>query len=336
MKKISILIVVGILLVFIFLPDREHDVVVVYVCLDQIFSEPILKEFERDTGIKVKAVYDIEATKTTGLTNRIIAEQDNPRCDVFWNNEIARTILLKNRGILEPYVSLNSKTIPEEFKDSLGYWTGFAARARVIIYNTDLVNTEEVPSSLFDLTDDKWRGKCAIANPLFGTASTHFTALFAYFGEQRALDVLERIRDNDVVIAFGNSVVKDQVASGELYWGFTDTDDVNVAIENGRPVAMILPDQDSFGTLLIPNTVACIKGAPNPQNAKKLVDYLLSLDVEEKLAHSKSIQISLHQGAKQPENALVFSKIVVMPVDYVEVAELIRKYAPMLQKTFLK
>ena len=337
MKKIAVGIIVGILFIFVFWPSREkQNVVIVYVCLDQVFSEPIFKEFEHDTGIKVKAVYDIEATKTTGLTNRIIAEQANPHCDVFWNNEIARTILLKDRGLLEPYVSANSKTIPEKFKDSEGYWTGFAARARVIIYNTDLITAAEAPNSLFDLTDNKWKVKCAIANPLFGTTSTQFTALFSYFGEKQTLDFLKRMKENNVIISFGNSVVKDQVASGELYWGFTDTDDVNIAIENGQAVAMVFPDQDSFGTLLIPNTVSCIKGAPHPQNAKKLVDYLLSDNVEKQLACSKSVQIPLHQGIGRAGNMPLVSEISVMQVDYIKVAESIEKYAPSLQKIFLR
>lgn len=91
--------------------------VVIYTSLDQLFSEPILKDFEQETGIKVKAVYDVEAAKTTGLVNRIIAERNHPRCDVFWNSEIGRTIVLKKKGILAPYISPSSKDIPDQFKD---------------------------------------------------------------------------------------------------------------------------------------------------------------------------------------------------------------------------
>ena len=62
--------------------DRE---VVIYTSVDQVFSEPILNGFEKAKGIKVKAVYDVEASKTAGLVNRLIAEKDRPKCDVFWN-----------------------------------------------------------------------------------------------------------------------------------------------------------------------------------------------------------------------------------------------------------
>jgi iron(III) transport system substrate-binding protein len=79
--------------------------VVVYTSLDKVFSEPVLQEFEKQTGIKVKAVYDSEATKTTGLVNRLIAEKKAPQGDVFWNSKTCRTIILKQKGVLASYKS---------------------------------------------------------------------------------------------------------------------------------------------------------------------------------------------------------------------------------------
>ncbi|MCM8794150.1 MAG: extracellular solute-binding protein, partial [Candidatus Omnitrophica bacterium] len=183
--------------------------VIVYVSHDQIYSEPILKEFEKSTGIKVKAVYDLEATKTTGIVNRLIAEKDYPRCDVFWNNEIVRTILLKDKGLLSPYKSPNAQEIPEKFKDRDGYWTGFAARARIIIYNKNLLSEKEIPKSIYDLLDPHFKGKIAIANPLFGTTSTHSAALFSYLGEEKAKEFFQKLKENGVLIVHGNSIVKD-------------------------------------------------------------------------------------------------------------------------------
>ena len=90
-------------------PSRE---VVVYTSLDKVFSQPILEEFESKTGIKVLAVYDSEATKTTGLVNRLIAEKDAPRADVFWNSETGRTIVLKQKGVPAPYNSPSAADIP--------------------------------------------------------------------------------------------------------------------------------------------------------------------------------------------------------------------------------
>ena len=82
-----------------------ESTVVVYVSEDQVFSEPILKDFERDTGIRVKAVYDTEETKGTGVMNRLIAEKNNPQADVYWANEPIRAEVLKQRAISAAYRS---------------------------------------------------------------------------------------------------------------------------------------------------------------------------------------------------------------------------------------
>src|SRR3954451_19570576 len=114
---------------------RGDHVVVVYVSEDQVFSEPVLKDFERDTGIVVRAVYDTEETKSAGVMNRLIAEKSNPQADVYWANEPIRAEVLRQQAIAAPYLSPNAEGISASFKDPAGYWTGFAARARVLIVN---------------------------------------------------------------------------------------------------------------------------------------------------------------------------------------------------------
>jgi len=315
--------------------ERKNEVVI-YTSLDQIFSEPILKDFERETGIKVKAVYDVEAAKTTGLVNRLIAEKNNPRCDVFWNSEIGRTIILKNKGILKRYDSPSAKEIPEQFKDKDRYWCGYAARARVLVYNKGLVNETDLPRSIFELTDPKWKGQVALANPLFGTTSVHSAALFVSLGDQKAIEFFKALKDNDVRIVDGNSTSRDRVVAGLLKIGFTDTDDVNVALEEGKNVGMIFPDKEGIGTLLIPNTIALIKNDPNAANGKRLIDYLLSKDTEEKLAFSGSLQIPVRADVNRPEHAPGLDDLKWMEVDYEEVSKKMESSGRTLQKILLQ
>lgn len=310
--------------------------VVIYTSLDQIFSEPILKKFEEETGISVKAVYDIEAAKTTGLVNRLIAESNNPRADVFWNSEVGRTIILKKKNILASYYSPSATDIPAQFKDKDGYWTGFAARARILIYNTELVNPKETPESIFELTDLKWKEQVALANPLFGTTATHVAALFFVLGDERAKTYFKGLKNNDVVIVPGNSTSRDRVRDGELKIGFTDTDDANIAIQEGKPVKMIYPDVEGIGTLLIPNTVALIRGCPNPQEGKKLIDYLLSKEVESALSFSQSAQMPLRKDVKKPDYVPSFDSIKAMQVDYEDIADRMEETGKFLQQLFIR
>lgn len=310
--------------------------VVIYTSLDQIFSEPILKEFERVTGIKVKTVYDVEASKTIGLVSRLIAEKDNPRCDVFWNSEICRTIILKQKGILARYISPASSDIPISFKDKEGYWAGFAARARVLVYNKNLVKNEDLPKSIFELTQPKWRSQVAMPNPLFGTTATHAAALFVTLGDEKAKEYFNMLKRNSVVIVDGNSTSRDRVASGLLKIGFTDTDDVNVAIEEGKNVGMVFPDENGIGTLLIPNTIGLIKNGLNPENGKKLIDFILSKEVERMLAFSGSLQIPLRLGVPKPVSTPELKDFKIMNVDYERVADEIEYSSETLKGILLK
>lgn len=311
---------------------------VIYTSLDQVFSEPILKKFERLTGIHVKAVYDTEATKTTGLVNRLIAEKDNPKADVFWNSEICRTIILKRKDILVPYFSPSAKGIPNTFKDPEGYWTGFAARARVLIYNKNLISKEEMPKSIFHFNNPKWNEKFCMAYPLFGTTATHIAALFSHIGDDQANDFLKSIKENNVQIVDGNSTARDRVVSGVYPVGFTDTDDVNVAILSGAPVDMIFPDQgqNEMGTLLIPNTVALIKGGPNPENSKKFIDFVLSKETELMLSEMQSAQIPLHSGLPRPPSLPSIDSIKFMNVDYEKVADKLDTAMPICRTIFIR
>ncbi len=310
--------------------------VVIYTSLDKVFSQPVLEAFEKQTGIKVLAVYDSEATKTTGLVNRLIAEKANPRADVFWNSETGRTIVLKQKGVLAKYISPSATDIPAQFKDADGYWTGFAARCRILIYNTNLLKADNSPQSIFELSDPRWKEKVSLAYPLFGTTATHCAALFAHLGEAEAKEYFKTLKANGVMITDGNASARDRVADGTVSIGFTDTDDAFVAINQGRPVDIIWPDKNGIGTLLIPNTVALINGGPNPQAGKKLIDFLLSPEVEEMLAYSESGQIPLRQSIKRPPHVPTLDKIKAMEVDYEKIADLMEPSGRFLQKLFIR
>ncbi len=262
--------------------------VVVYVAVDRKDAEPILQTFEQQAGIRVRAVYDAEAAKTTGLVTRLAAEANRPRCDVFWNNEIAQTLLLADRGLLTPYHSAAAADLPAELQDPQSRWTAVATRARVLVYNTQHVRADEAPRRLADLADPKWRGKLAVANPQFGTMRTHVAALYAVWGAERAQAYLRQLLANQVRIVDGNAMVKNLVAQARpgaspVYVGLTDTDDVLSGQAEGQPIELIYPDQDGDGTLVIPSTVSLVRQAPHSAAGRQLIDYLLSPDTESRL-----------------------------------------------------
>ena len=297
-------------------PATGQRAVTVYVSTDRVFSEPVLRVFEHRRGIHVNAVYDTEETKSTGLANRLLAERERAHADVFWSNEPVRTLVLQSRGVLAPYRSPSASDIPPTFKDPDGYWTAFSARVRVIAYNTTLVPEKEAPASVLDLAEPKWKGQVAIADPRFGSTSFHVAALYVSLGDEKADDFFRRLKANSVKIVGGNSVVRDMVVKGEVKAGLTDTDDVNVALAGGAPIAMVMPDKDGMGVPMMPNMVSMVAGAPHPEEAKQLIDYLLSHDVEAMLAKSEAVQIPLRPSVPGPAHLPRIDAFKPMTLDY--------------------
>ena len=300
-------------------PETE---VVVYAALDREFSEPILKRFEAETGIRVLATYDVESTKTVGLTTRLLQEASHPQCDVFWNNEMLHTLRLARVGVLDTYVSPQAQHFPAAYRSPAGHWHALAARARVIIYNKK--QTPDPPTSIHALSDPQWKGRVGLAKPLFGSTATHFAVLYQRMGPESAQAFFDAVRQN-VRVMSGNKQVAQAVAGGQLAWGMTDTDDAMVEIDAGRPVGIVFPDQPNtdenedatdgaenkekpWGAMFVPNSLGVIKGGPHPAAARRLVDFLLGAEVERQLALGPSAQFPMGQLAQDtPSRAAKFA-----------------------------
>jgi iron(III) transport system substrate-binding protein len=310
--------------------------VVAYVSLDREFSEPILEEYENITGIQVAAKYDVESTKTVGLTNLILAEASRPVADIYWNNEILNTLRLKKAGLLEPFDPIEAAKIPESFKDKEKTWYGFAARARVLIINTEQLSESDRPSKLLELLDPRFKGQIGMAKPLFGTTATHAACLFQVWGPEKAKQFFRGLKEYDVQILSGNKQVAIDVASGRLKMGLTDTDDAMVMLAEGAPVAMIYLDRkpDELGTLFIPNTIAIIKGGRNPGAAKNLASSLLTPEIEERLAEGPSAQIPLLEGSTTAARVETPTTVEPMKVDFEAAAAIWDEAASFLRTEF--
>ncbi len=344
LRRLLIGLWVGLALLGLSCTDRSNrPQVVLYCSVDQEVAEPIIEAFEAQTGIKVLARYDTEASKTVGLAQRLRAEAAAPAADVFWSGEVFHTIRLAREGLLAPYRgegvpplrvagilpairgqdALATKEQGQDafaaFADPNGHWYGFALRGRVIGYNTNRVPAAEAPKSLEDVLVAKWKGRLVMASPAFGTTGGDVASWFAHYGPDRARQILRGLKDNEVRLVSGNSTAVRMVATGQADICFTDTDDIYAGQRNGWPVAMNFLDQDGDGVLAIPNTAALVKGGPNPKNAEILMRFLLSGDLERRLVESDSHNSPLHVeiAAAYPQYAVPHP----LRVDYGRVAD---------------
>ncbi len=309
----------------------RQNTVTAYVSEDQVFSEPILKDFERETGIRVNAVFDTEEAKSTGVMNRLLAEKGNSQADVYWANEPVRADVLRQQGISTPFQPSNAKEIPAQFKDPEGYWTGFSARARLIVVNK---NAKLKPVSILSYVDPKMKGRTVTANPLFGTTTAQMAALFALWGDEKANRFLDGLKANQVKLSTGNGESADFVASGEFDFALVDSDDAVSRVRQGKPIEIVYPDQSDgeAGVLILPNAAVLIRNGPNPENGKKLIEYLVSKETERKLAFADCAQIPLYPGVETPKEIKPIEQIRTMKVNYAELGAKLQVIEPMLKK----
>jgi iron(III) transport system substrate-binding protein len=267
------------------------EIVVAYVAQDQVYAEPIFADFRKETGIEVKAVFDSEAVKTVGMANKLLAERSHPVCDVFWGNEEMRTRQLAAQNV---------------FRATNG-WTAFGCRSRRIVINTKLVSQGSAPRSLLDLTNSIWRGKVAVAYPLFGTTSAHFQALRQKWGESLWAAWCRGLAANKPFLVDGNSVVVKLVGRGEAQVGLTDSDDIAAGREEGMPVVEqpLTPDM-----LLIPNTVGVVRGGPHPEAAQKLFEYLQRPTITQRLVNATALEELSVDAVMEPTLKVNWDKLL--------------------------
>jgi iron(III) transport system substrate-binding protein len=325
---------------------RSRPRVVLYCAQDREFARDVLADFTEQTGLDVAPKFDTEANKSVSLYREIVAEKGRPRCDVFWNNEIVSTIRLQRQGLLDAYDSPSAKGYPAWAKADDHTWTAFAARARVLIVNTKLVPQDERPRSLLELAEPRWRGRVAMARPQFGTTATQAACLFEVLGPDKAKAYLSALKDNGVQLAPGNKQVAEWVAAGTtptgkpVAVGMTDTDDAIGEVKAGRDTAIVFPDREGgrgrMGTLFIPNTLCILKGCPDPAGARRLVDYLLSEEVEKRLAEGPGAQVPLNPAVRAdlPPQIETPAGVTVMRVDWARAAELWDEAQAFVTRTF--
>lgn len=290
----------------------EPRSVVLYCSADDHIARPVVEAFEKETGIRVLFRGDTEATKNTGLAERLRLEREKPECDVFWSSEVFFTVRLAEEGLLSPFVSDATKQWPARLRDAEHRWHGMAQRARVVVFNTKSVSPEDAPKSMHDLLDPRFQDRIVMARPQFGTTRGHMGAMLEVWGEDAFRDWLRRLHGNGVRLLDGNSMVVRAVASGEADIGLTDTDDVWAGQRNGWPVDLVYVRHDvvereiKAGPMMIPNAVSIIAGAPHRKEAELLAEYLLSERVERILAESESRNIPVREelAAKYPKLAV--------------------------------
>jgi len=291
--------------------------VVVYRSVKSLVARSVAKRFEKETGIPVRLVPENRQPEGEELSDPLIAERNRPRADLLWSNDPVSAVILKSEGLSVPYESPNTKNLSKLYSDPEHHWTGFPASAVLILYNKNVLSDpERIPTSVLDMMNPRFYGKACIANPLFGITSMYAAALFEMLGTDFAEAFFNSLKTNKVAMLSSTSEVRRRVAAGEFAFGITDTDDFYTAVKEGKPVGAVFPDQNTFGTLVIPNALVLLANAPNPEQGKQFIDFLLRPEIQKILATGDAGQMPVGLETSVREAIPSLNSIKSMEVDY--------------------
>lgn len=267
------------------LPGDDEVVgnLVIYSGRSEALLQPVLEAF-RDVHPSVEIL--LKAGSNSELANALIEELANPQADLFITTEMFTAQSLAGMGVFQPYQPENIELIPPGFVGTDNLWVGITLRARVIMYNTDLVTDEELPVSIFDLTAPQWEGQVAVPNSTNGSMLAQIASMRQIVGDQATEMWLRGLLENDTTFFGGHTDIRKAVGAGELQLGLVNHYYYYLQLEEGSPVGIIYPDQGEGEIGMITNATAAavINGARNPAAAQAFVDFLISQEGQQLFA----------------------------------------------------
>ncbi|MBP1995560.1 ABC transporter substrate-binding protein [Paenibacillus eucommiae] len=271
-------------------------------------NNPIIKEFQDRTGIEVQLI----SGGTGDLLKRVQAEASNPLGDVFWAG--GADSLEAYKQFFEPYQTKEFDNLAPQYVDKNNIWTPFAALPMIIMYNKDLVKEGEEPKGWTDLTDPKWKGKIAFADPAkSGSAYTQLITMLTANGKDDGWGFVKKFVTNlDGKVLSGSGLVYKGVADKEFALGVTLEEAALRYVEGGAKVGIIYPEE---GTSTVPDGAAIIKGAKNLDQAKQFIDFLVSKDVQS-LIQKEFKRRSVRKDAETPNGIADAKDIKVVDYDF--------------------
>jgi iron(III) transport system substrate-binding protein len=296
--------------------------VTIYSGRSQSLVQPILDRFTQETGIEVQVRY----AGTPTLATQILEEGARTPADVFFSQDAGALGAISNAGLFTPLPASIVDKVPAAYKHSGGEWVGLSARARVLVYNEDLVPASELPDSVFELTEPQWAGKVGIA-PTNASFQTFITAMIVQHGEERAVQFLDGLKANGVRIFPGNGQIRDAVNDGTLAVGLINhyyigelAHELGVAPGSLKAKLHFFPNGDT-GALVNVAGIGILKGAADDADAFALVEYLLGAQAQAYFAE-ETYEYPVIAGAPGPSYVPPLSDLVVPDVNLNELNRL--------------
>ena len=253
----------------------DENKVVIYCPHPLAFINPLVEEFEKQSGVKVEVV----AAGTGELLKRVESEKSNPLADIFWGGSLGT--MKPKAALFEDYRSVNEEHVQEAFKNKEGSITRFTDIPSVIMINTNLIGDVKV-EGYEDLLNPALKGKIAFADPSKSSSSyEHLINMLYAMGNDdpdKGWDYVTKLAKNlDGKLLSGSSAVYKGVADGEYAVGLTFEEGGAKYVADGAPVKLVYMKE---GVISKPDGIYIIKNAKHMENAKKFIDFITSTEAQ--------------------------------------------------------
>ncbi len=233
---------------------------------------PIIDAFTAQTGIRVNVRY----AGTAELAVLLQEEGDASPADLYWAQDAAALGAVVD--LFAPLPDALVADVPQAYRDSENRWVATSGRGRVLAHSTERVEADELPASIFDLTDERWRGRIALP-ATNGSFLAHVTAMRVMHGDDTTRDWLEGIAANDPVAVRNNTALIQAIGDGEADIGVTNN--YYLARFLGRdadfPVTQSLfAEAGDIGNLLLVAGMGVLASSDNQEEAHAFIEFLLS------------------------------------------------------------
>ena len=251
---------------------------VVYSGRSKGLVHPIIKQFEKETGITVKVRYG----NTAQLAVALLEEGEKSPADLFWAQDAGALGAVSKQGLFQTLPESILSKVPDKFRNAEGMWTATSGRARVLAYSPERVKTEELPNSIFDLTDAKWKGRVGWA-PQNASFQAFVTAMRVLEGEEKAEEWLRGMKANGAESYPKNTPIIRGLAAGEIDLGLPNHYYLMrfKKSDSGFPVEQTFFAFGDAGNLVNVAGIGILKSSTHANEVNSFVEYLLSPKVQQ-------------------------------------------------------
>lgn len=299
--------------------EADPGKLVVYSGRSESLVGPIIAQFSEATGIEVEVRYG----STAEIAATLLEEGPNSPADVFFAQDPGGLGAVAKEGLFAPLPEETLAKVPSEFRSPDGLWVGISARARVVVYNTELLSPADLPDDIWDFTDPKWNNKIGWA-PSNGSFLAMVTAMRVFWGEERTLEWLQGIQANNPKVFESNAPIVEAVGSGEIEVGFVNHYYLYRFLQehgDGFEARNYFLPGGGPGSLVMVAGAGRLANGQNEANALKFIDFMLSTVAQQYFA-STTYEYALIEGVNAQRELTPLVDLNRLEIDMVDLDDL--------------